>query len=73
MNANKNIQERAIKNFSAVDEEYGTRVRKRIDELASSKGESSIRIGSPDPLRPPRDSFTPQSPEEDGCAKLCKF
>ncbi|GMF50827.1 unnamed protein product [Phytophthora fragariaefolia] len=63
VNASKPIQDRTLKNFEELDEDYARRVKEKIDQMLKVK-ESVSKSKKPitAPLNPPRKGFTPVSP-----------
>ncbi|CAH0474345.1 unnamed protein product [Peronospora belbahrii] len=63
VNASKPVQERTLKNFNDVDEDYARRVKKKMDKMLSTKQSMfNLRKSKTAPQNPPRKAFTPVVP-----------
>lgn len=62
MHAQPFIQERAIKNFSAADADYGQAIQAKIAQLRSMPPINKSSRPAPAPLNPPRTAYKPSAP-----------
>ena len=60
VNASEPVQERTLKNFHDVDEDYARRVKEKMDNMLKTKHSIfNFKKETTAPLNPPRKAFTP--------------
>lgn len=67
--ASKDVQARAVANFSKADANYGRRLQEKLNAL-SAAGSSKPRRAAPAPLNPPRKTFAVVPPSDDLAPRL---